>query len=467
MMKGGLLLGGGNASIALLGLIRNVLIARLISVEDFGIASTFAITMAVIEMTSNIAIDRLIIQAKDGDLPRFQATAHTLQAARGALGAVALYLLAGPLAGLFGVPHLAWAYEAMAVTPLLHGLAHLDMYRVQRDMRFSPLVTVEFAAQLLATVAAIPLALRLGDYRAMLYALLLQQVVYAMVSHAVAHRPYRWAFDTEVVGRAVSFGWPLLLNGLLMFANFHGEKIIIGRMIGMTELGWFSAAFALTLTPTLVIARTMQSFFLPQLAAAQDDEARFRRLYVVTVQAGLLIGVGIAVTFALAGPAVLVALYGPRYEAAVPVLVWLGVMQGLRIARVGSVVVAMGRADTRNPLIANVARVLVLPVAWFVAAEGGGVAAVVALAMVGEGLAAAVSLLLLRRRFGLTLDGVALPAAASIAVLALIALLPQLGIPAGALAPPREAWLAAAALPLLLWSMPALRRWGRLLLRGE
>lgn len=467
MMKGGLLLGGGNASIALLGLVRNVLIARLISVEDFGIASTFAITMAVIEMTSYIAIERLIIQAKDGDLPRFQATAHTLQAARGALGAVLLYLLAEPIAGLFGVPHLAWAYEAMAVTPLLHGLAHLDMHRVQRDMRFSPSVTVELAAQLLATVAAIPLALRLGDYRAMLYALLLQQVVFAVVSHAVAHRPYRWAFDTEVVGRAISFGWPLLLNGVLMFAAFHGDRIIIARMIGMTELGWYSAAFALTLMPSLVIARTMQSFFLPQLAAVQDDDAGFRRLYVVTVQAGLLIGVGSAVTFALAGPAVLIALYGTKYAAAAPVLVWLGVMQGLRLGRIGLNVVAMARADTRNPLFGNLVRVLALPLAWFAAAEGGGVAAVVALAIVGEGLALATSMLLLRKRFGLTLDGVALPAAGSIAVLALIALLPRLGIPAGALAPPREAWLAAAALPLLLWSMPALRRWSRLLLRGD
>src|SRR5690606_23993576 len=173
MIKGGLLLGGGNASIALLGLLRNVLIARMISVEDFGIAATFAITMAAVEMTSNIAIDRLIVQARDGDRPRFQATAQAFQAARGVLAAMLLYLLAEPIAALFGVPHVVWAYQAMALMPLLRGLVHLDMYRVQRDMRFRPSVTVEVSAQLLATLAAIPLAMQLGDWRAMLYALLL------------------------------------------------------------------------------------------------------------------------------------------------------------------------------------------------------------------------------------------------------------------------------------------------------
>ena len=470
MIKGGLLLGGGNVSIALLGLARNVLIARLISIEDFGIASTFAITMAVVEMTSNIAIDRLVIQAKDGDDPRFQATGHAIQAARATIAAAMLFLLAQPLAALFGVPEVAWAYQAMAVIPLLRGFVHLDMFRAQRDMRYLPSVTVEFSAQLLATAAAIPLALRLGDYRAMLYALLLQQCVFLVVSHLVASRPYRWACDSEVVLRALSFGWPLLLNGILIFATFHGDRIIVGSVIGMTELGWFSAAFTLTLTPTLVIARTLQSFFLPQLARAQDDEAEFRRLYPVTVQAALLVGVGLAVSFAIAGPTLLIGLYGAKYAAAVPILVWLAAMQGLRVGKAGFSITALAKADTRNPLIANMLRVALLPVAWLAASAGGGVKAVVALGIAGEALALTTALLLLRRRYGLTLAGTGVPAVASICILALICVVPYLWhmpLAVSSLMPPPEAWVGVATLPLLIWSMRELRKWGRVLLRGE
>lgn len=469
MIKGGMLLGGGNLSIALFGLARNVLIARLISVEDFGIAATFAITMAVVEMTSNIAIDRLIIQAKDGDEPRFQATGHAVQAARAVIAAGVLFLLAGPLAALFGVPHLAWAYEAMAATPLLRGLMHLDMYRVQRDMHYLPAVTVELSAQLAATAAAVPLALWLGDYRAMLYSLLLQQVVFMAASHAVASRPYRWACDPQVIARAISFGWPLLLNGLLIFATFHGDRIIVGSAIGMTELGWFSAAYALTLTPTLVIARTLQSFFLPQLARVQGDDSAFRRIYPVTVQAALLAGVALAIAFAIAGPAILLGLYGARYEAAVPVLVGLAAMQGLRVGKAGFSIVALAKADTCNPLIANMLRALLLPAAWWAASAGGGVQAVIGFGIVGEGLALSAALLLLRRRYGLTLDGVGLPVVASIGILLMTCLVPYLwrGEISADLKPEPEAWLALAMLPVLLWSMRALRRWSVILLRGE
>jgi O-antigen/teichoic acid export membrane protein len=133
---------------ALLSLVRNVIIARLISVEDFGIASTFAITMAMVEMASNIAVDRLLVQARDGEEPHLLSTLHSIQAARGLFGAVVLFVIAHPVSLLFGLPEVAWAYQAMAAIPLLRGLANLDMFRRQRDMQFLPFVLVEGTAKI-------------------------------------------------------------------------------------------------------------------------------------------------------------------------------------------------------------------------------------------------------------------------------------------------------------------------------
>ena len=44
-LKGGILLTGGSVTVALCSFLRNIIIARLISVEDFGISATFAITV--------------------------------------------------------------------------------------------------------------------------------------------------------------------------------------------------------------------------------------------------------------------------------------------------------------------------------------------------------------------------------------------------------------------------------------
>ena len=74
--------------------IRNIIIARLISPNDFGIAATFVITVSLLEMISDLAAHRLLVQAKDGNEERFQETAHLLMVVRGAVNAVLLFLLA-------------------------------------------------------------------------------------------------------------------------------------------------------------------------------------------------------------------------------------------------------------------------------------------------------------------------------------------------------------------------------------
>ena len=419
MIRSGLLLTAGNISVALLGFMRNVLVARLISVENFGIASTFAITMALVEMSSNMALDRLIVQAKDGEAPSLQATIHALQAMRGVAGAALLFAIAGPLATFFGVPDVAWAYQWLAIIPLVRGLAHTDMFRLQRAMRFLPSVVVEFASQFLGTAAAVALALHFGDYRAMLYALIAQQFAYMVISHFAADRRYHWGWDKAVMRKAVVFGWPLLLNGILMFGIFQGDRIIVGGLIGMQELGWFSAAFALTLMPTMVIAKTLATFFMPQLVDVRHDNDEFERLLLVTIQASLVIGVLLAILFAIAGPYFLILLYGNNFRDAASIVTWLAIMQAFRLAKAGPAIGALSVAETTNPLIANIVRFLSLPVAWVIVNYNGDIYTVIILGIIGEFLAFMVSLLLLRK-LPLSLTGLVVPCITSICAILLV-----------------------------------------------
>src|SRR5262245_14703331 len=94
---------------------RSVIIARLISAEDFGIAATFALMYSFLQMVSNLATETLIIQADNGDDQAFQDSTHGLQAFRGALIAAVLLATGGWIARLFGVTKAKWAFECLAL----------------------------------------------------------------------------------------------------------------------------------------------------------------------------------------------------------------------------------------------------------------------------------------------------------------------------------------------------------------
>lgn len=460
MLKQALSLSASNGAVAVLNLLRNILIARLISVEDFGIASTFAITMSMIEMASGFALDRMLVQAPNGISRTFQNTVQLLQAVRGALAATVLFLVAGPIASVFGVPDIVWTYQLLALVPLIRGIAHFDMFRLQRQMQFATTVKVELGAMLVSSLAALPLAYILGDYRAMLFAVLLQQIAYTVSSHLFARRRYGWSADGVITRRAINFGWPLLLNGILMFIIFQGDRIIVGSMIGLKELGWFSAALTLTMVPTIVIAKTLDTFFLPQLSRSQEKSSEFSITYLALSQAALVSGVMLAFFWTAFGSVLINLLYGSKYGPAVPLLVLLSITQGLRIGKAGPAIASTARADTKNPMIANFCRVLFIPLAWWFVSSGAGVVTVIFLAIAGEGLALAVSLFLLRYRQNIRLQPMvpclAYSAIAYIGVWVASLNAQELTV---------TGWvtmvgLCAVWLVPLFWSAPELRRWG-------
>ncbi|GAB5467603.1 MAG: lipopolysaccharide biosynthesis protein [Rhodospirillales bacterium] len=468
MIGRGLLLSGGNLGGALLSLGRNVLIARFIAPEEFGIASTFAITLALIETLSNIAVNQMIVQAPDGDSPKVQASLHGVQLARGLLGALLLFAFAYPYAALVSVPEAAWAYQVMAAVPLLRGLWHLDLYRQQRSQQFRAFVVATVVSQALALAAVWPL-LQIGqDYSVMLWAILLQQLAFAALSHWTAERPFRIGWDRAVIGRAIGFGLPLLGNGLLLFAIFHGDRVVIAEQLGMATLGWFSAAVMLTLMPSMVISNTLQSFFLPLVSRSQDEPQDFASAAAVVQQASVLAGAVLAVGVALVGPLAILLLFGADYAPALSVVVWLAIMQGVRVAKVGPTVVAIAKAKTGNPLVANIARALVLPPTYLAVVWGADVVAIAAFALLGEVLAFAVSTALLRRRVKVSLRPLALPVLWTALLMALVALDSYLQ-PAGT-NPLANLHLSQigllVGLALLPLTMPDLRRWAGARLKG-
>ena len=421
MFRTAALLLGSNMGLALLKMLRNVLLARLFSVEQFGIISTFAVVFALFDMLGYLGLDRMLVQARDGEAPRVQATLHSIQVLRGFLLGALLLVTAEPLAAVMGVPDIAWAFAAMAVVPVLQGFLHLDQARLQRDMNFSALIRIDLIAEVLTLAMIYPLYLVFGDYRAALVYFIAQFVIRLMLSHLVARRAYALGFDWGVAVRAFHFGWPLLLNTMLLFAIFQGDRVIVANRLGMTELGLFSLAFMLTMMAANILAQTQQRLFLPKLAPLQDDTAAFAALARIPLQSGLVIGLAVATGFAILGPDLVLVVFGAKFAGALPVLTWLALMQAVRIAKSGVSVVALARGETRISLLANIPRVAMLPLAWIAVTQGMGVLAVVWIAILGEIVGLAVAQALVRRRLAVPLGGMVVPLALWASALGLVA----------------------------------------------
>ncbi len=379
VLKSGLLLFLGKGITQVCSFVRNVIVARVIGVENFGIAATFSITISILDMLGSISADKLLIQARDGNVEKFQSTAHAMQALRGCISGLLIVACAKPLAELFGTPEATWAFRYLALVPILRGLVHLDPQRIQRELKYGPSVGLDIAQQLIPTLLAWPLALWVRDYSAVLWLLAVQSAIAAIGSFIVSRRPYRWHWNSEYFGRFLNFGWPLIINGVLLFGVYQGDRFLIAsakKLFGadiysLKELGVFSVAVSLTLTPMVALGSISSSLMLPLFSGLQTNPVELRRQYAFCSEVvGLLSGF-FAIPLILAGGWVVTTVYGTDYKAAGAFIGWMAAAQAIRMARFTPSMTAMAFADTTNAMISNLIRSSALIATLWVVSSGG------------------------------------------------------------------------------------------------
>jgi O-antigen/teichoic acid export membrane protein len=401
MLRRAFFLLSGDALGSALALARNLLVARSISVEDYGIAATLFMVVTVAEMASALGLQQQIVQAQEGDQPRFQAALQGLQVLRGLLSALVLIALSQPLVDLMNVPQARSGLVVIAALPVLWSLIHFDIYRLGRTMRFGPAILVSIVPPALSVLSVWPLALWLGDWWTMVGALLVHWSLAIFVSHLAAERPYRVVFDRAIMARSLAFGWPLLLSGVLLFFVFNGDRFIVGRELGMVALGLFSMAVTLTLTPTLVLERSLQSVFLPRLSRIDRSDpsgtTEFVRLASLETEAHFATALGFLIAVAIVGAPILHLLLGPRYEGAQEILVPLAALQAMRLMKGAPNVMALAAGRTGLNLAASLPRVASLPLAWWAVTQTGSLWMLLAVALAAEASGYLTAAVLVRR----------------------------------------------------------------------
>jgi O-antigen/teichoic acid export membrane protein len=381
---------------------RNLILARMLTIADFGLVSIFWLALAMFELAGRLALGQQVVQSLDGDSERFLSTAHAFQFLSGVINAVLLAAFCVPMAHLFKVPEKAWAFALLALFPFVRGFGNLDLQRRQRQFDFKPYIWADVIPQLIVTAITWPIVKWIGDFRAVLVLVFIKELLYILLTHRLAQRPYRWAWDSSLVRGMWRFGWPLIINGPLIFAAQNGDQMIVGSGYSLEALGLYSAAASLIAIPFFVIAQASSSLMVPLLSPLQRNPELFCREYRNCVQ---LCAVGAAVTmvpFVIAGEQILTLVYGAKFVGGGSILALLAVACAFRFLRIVPATAAIAMADTQNQMISNLCRIISLALAGAMVLLGAAVEMVAASAVVGEIAALAASSYRLKSRQGVS-----------------------------------------------------------------
>ncbi|SLN67435.1 colanic acid exporter [Falsiruegeria litorea R37] len=362
---------------------RSVVFAHVLGPDELGQAMMLALTVRMAEMASDFGIDRLMVQAADGETARLQAELQGVSVLRGLIVGVILLGLAPVFALVLGKGPDSAAYAFLALVPVARGFVHLDFRRFERRFRYGAMARVEAGATLVAAVAVFPAALMFQDHRAMSAVLVMHAMTFALLSHAAAVRPYRLAMSWGALERVYRFGAPLMMNAALLFCAFYADRLIVAEVYGWAVLAVYGIALQLAMLPAQIAGRAAASLLLPRLSAAHREK-RLPQIWT-PVLAGYIAGAtGFAASFVFFAPAAIEAVYGSAFRPDPLLSVAVAMAGGFRILRTPFSQLAVATGRTADPARANLIRALAIVPAAFCAMGGLPLAAVAWAAALGE-----------------------------------------------------------------------------------
>jgi O-antigen/teichoic acid export membrane protein len=387
VLKGSFLITLGEVGTQVCSLLRNVILARILTKADYGVAAMLGMTVSIFEIGGRLSIEYCLIQSKDGDDPKFMAVAHLLQFLLGVFSGFLIFLAAHPMAVFFDVPEATWALQLLSLIPVLRALTHMDVYRFNRQMSYGPGVLTDVIPQVVTTIAAWPLAYCLRSYAVLVWLFIGKQLASTVASHFVAERKYCWSYDRKFLQSMLSFGWPMLINGFLIFGIMQGDRFAVGIKFSVSELGAYAIAGSLALTPSATLLRLSGSILLPLLSSARNESTRFISRLTTASEIMALFSGCYAIVMIVAGQALVALIFGAKYSDAGTLAAWLGFAQALRLLRNLPTVAAMAKGDSKNLMYSNIFRISGLALAFPLAFAGASLIVIAGCAAVGEAAA--------------------------------------------------------------------------------
>lgn len=251
-------------------------LTHLMGPSEFGALSSALAIYQVLSVAALLGLDEALVleRADDGDGKRARGLVTIGVVISFAVTAIALAtipLWSGPLGfgdfPLLVVAVILWTAPSAAVTVMLALLVAED--------RLKPFTVVSVISAIGGSVVGLVLILTVhNDATTYAWGGVICQFV-AMFLGLIVVRPTLQGFrQWAVTRRAITLGVPLALGSLAYFVLNAGDRIIIQRELGATEVGRYQVAYVIGSAVILLLNFT-NGAWTPHFAALKDKAARY------------------------------------------------------------------------------------------------------------------------------------------------------------------------------------------------
>ena len=323
----------------------SVALARLLAPEDFGTIALLYLFTGVASVFVDSGFSAALIQRQDVS-HEDESTVFWFNLLIGALAALLLAAAAPAIARFYGTPVIKPLTLVMAACVFIGALGAIHGTLLTKRLDFRSQMKVGVVASVASGAVAVWLAATGWGVWALAAQLLVSAVLTTLLLWVV--NPWRPKFVFSVVSarKLFGFGGYMLASGLLDMVYTRMYTVLIGRLFGVRELGYYNRADGTKQLPAGVLAGILSRVSFPVFSQAAGDPARLCNGVRMSVRMIMLVNVPAMIGMAAVAEPLVITLFGAEWAPAVPILKVLclaGIFWPLHVINL-NVLMAMGHS---------------------------------------------------------------------------------------------------------------------------
>lgn len=263
----------------LVGFVSTVILARILTPDDFGVIAAIAIVTGLFNVISAVGTEYYLIRKPDIDDDDLN-TGWTINIVMRLLSVMAIISLADVAAEFMGDDRLVLGLKVISLSPMLSGFNNIGMVLYERGYNYKPLFMVTLVSRLVAFTVKIGLAFYLKDYWAFVIADVVERLLFTVMTFMV--QPYRPKISLKNCSQQWGFSQWILFKSIFIYAQSRIDNIVLSKYFPLEALGVYTVSKELATLPAGQIVEPIMNPLYVSLSSVHKEPKVFAdRVYKV------------------------------------------------------------------------------------------------------------------------------------------------------------------------------------------